>query len=215
MAGAMDETQAPAGTASTPLELRHAATDHAVIVVVPERRLLAIDGVGDPRGNDFRHATTILRSVGERLRVRVPRDRTNDAPGGGLEVAWWIHPEVPPDEMAASFADRSSWHWQQMLEVPHFATDADAMAVIDEARTAAGGGWPLVRLIRFTEGTAAQILHVAGSGDEADSIRKLFSAVASAGRRARGHVHQIILADPDFVPAERARSIFRLPIEPH
>lgn len=206
----MDDSPLSAAAPSTPLELRHAATDHAVIVVVPERRLLAIDGVGDPRGNDFRLATTILRAVSERLRSRVPRDRTNDAPTSALEVAWWIHPEVPPDEMAASFADRSSWHWQQMIEIPHFATDADATAAIDEA----GTGGPLVRFIHFIEGRAAQILHVGGSGDEADSLRKLFQVVAEAGLRPRGHLHQIVLADPDVVPANRARSIFRLPIEP-
>ena len=45
------------------LDLRHAATDRALIVVVPERQLFAIDGVGSPGGADYRLATATLRSV--------------------------------------------------------------------------------------------------------------------------------------------------------
>ena len=48
--------------ASNFLELRHASTDHALFVVVPERRnFFAIDGVGEPDGSDFRLATSVLR----------------------------------------------------------------------------------------------------------------------------------------------------------
>lgn len=208
----MDDARVTAD-ASDVLDLRHAATDRATIVVVPERRLLAIDGVGSPTGADFEVASEVLRRVARKLRARLKHERSIDTPLGLLESAWWAHPELSFDEMAEAFADRSEWHWQQMIEIPPAATDSDAEAAIDEARREAARQQPLVRAIRFTEGRAAQILHHGGSESGADALRKLRDAVLTAGLRPRGHIHQLVVADPRRVPLDRARSILRLPVD--
>jgi len=195
------------------LDLRHAATDRALIVVVPRRRLFAIDGVGAPIAADFRLASTSLRAVAAALRARLGPRRPDD-PTAVLEVAWWVHPEIPPEATAEAFADRATWHWQQMIEIPNRATAADAEAAIETARRAAGREVPLVRVIELEEGQAAQILHVGGAAGEPESVRKLYRAIAEADLRPRGHLHQIVLADPAEVPEGRGRSILRLPVEP-
>jgi hypothetical protein len=197
--------------ASAPLELRHASTDRATIVVVPRRRLFAIDGVGSPTAGDFQLASQTLRAVDEALRVRL-RARSLDVPKPALEVAWWTHPELPPDDMAEQFADRSTWHWQQMIEVPDKAVDADTTGSIDDTRRGAGRDVALVRVIELIEGRAAQILQI-GNADERDSVRRLYAAIREAGLRPRGHLHQIHIADPMQVPIDRRRSILRLPVE--
>ena len=195
------------------LELRHASTDHATIVVVPERRMLAIDGVGGPAASDYRFATATLRTAADILRARVAKMAGVETRVAVVECAWWVHPEPEPDEMAAAFSDRSAWHWQQMIEVPAAATNEDALAAIDETRRRAGRAAPLVRLVPFAEGRSAQILHAGGPASEAGSVAKLYHAVEMAGLRPRGHLHEIHLADPGRVPADRARTILRLPIE--
>ena len=59
---------------SSPMELRHASTERPLFVIVPERRFLAIDGIGRPGAEDFRQAKAALRAVsdigvaGEQLR---------------------------------------------------------------------------------------------------------------------------------------------------
>lgn len=199
--------------ASDRFELRHAATDRAMIVVVPERRMLAIDGLGDPGAADFAFASQTLRTAGERLRVRLAREYGLERRVGILECAWWTHPEPPSQDLAEAFADRSTWHWQQMLEIPSEATDEDVEAAIDETRTRAGRPAPLVRLIHFTEGRSAQILHVGGPATQPRSVQALYDAVARAGLRPHGHLHEIRTADHERVPEERARSILRLPIQ--
>jgi len=199
--------------ASDRFELRHAATDRALIVVVPERRMLAIDGLGDPRAADFVFASKTLRIAGELLRLRVARQYGVNRRVGVLECAWWTHPEPPSTDLASAFADRSTWHWQQMMEIPSEATDEDVAATIDEARAQAGRPVPLLRLIRFAEGRSAQILHVGGPASEHRSVQALYDAVARAGLRPHGHLHEIRTADYERVPDERARSILRLPIE--
>jgi hypothetical protein len=209
----MDVSTSPARDPSDPIELRHAATDRATIVMVPERRLLAIDGVGSPASGAFRLASATLRQVGGELRSRLHQTRGLDTRVGILECAWWIHPEVAPDAMADAFVDRTSWHWQQMLEIPSRASDDEAEAAIDATRQRAGREVPLVRLIHFVEGRAAQILLLGGVASEPDGIRQIVAAVATAGARPRGHLHELYLADPDQVPVSRARTILRLPIE--
>jgi hypothetical protein len=194
------------------LDLRHASTDHATIVVVPERRLLAIGGVGSFAGADFKLASDVLRVIATDIRRRLRREQSASSPVADLESAWWTN-AVEPADMSTAWAERSDWHWQQMIEIPSVVTDATVDAAIDEARRNAGRDTPLVRLVRMTEGRAAQMLHVGSRPTESDTLGKLYEAVVGAGLRPRGQVHQIVLADPDIVPTGRAASIFRLPIE--
>ena len=184
----------PTGT----LKLRHAATDRATIVVVPRRRLFAIDGVGGPTAADFRFASDALRAVSEALRRRLRAAGAHDPGKPPIEVAWWTHPELPADAMADAFADRSSWHWQQIVEIPGRASDEDSAAAIDEVRRGAGREVALVRTIEIVEGRSAQILeaHI-GAESEAVSIRRLAAEIEAAGLRPHGHLHQIFVTDPD------------------
>jgi len=194
-------------------ELHHAATDRATIVVVPERRMFAIDGLGDPRAAAFVVASQTLRTTAELLRARVHQRTGHKASPPDLECAWWTHPEPPSQDLASSFVDRSTWHWQQMIEIDPEATDDEAAAAIEEAQRQTGHAVPSVRMIRFAEGRSAQILHVGGPATEHRSVRALHEAVAGAGLRPHGHLHEIRLADYERVPGERARAILRLPIE--
>ena len=195
------------------LELRHAATDRPTIVVVPERRMFAIDGLGDPRAPDFRLASDTLRAAEESLRTRLLHERRLRVQPSSLECAWWTHPEPPSQDLAASFADRSTWHWQQMIEIPQAATEEDAELARAAAIPPSGAHASLLRVITFREGRSAQILHVGGPATEHEAVRAPFAAVADAGLRPHGHLHEIRLADYERVPDGRARAILRLPIE--
>lgn len=198
---------------SSPLELRHASTDRPLIVVVPERRLLVIDGVGHSHAADFRLATTVLRTVDGLLRLRLRRERVVDGPKSALEVGWQIESGWSTAEIVEAFTNGAPRHWRQMVELPRAATAATAAGAIDEARRQGGRDVPLVRLIHFTEGRAAQVLQLGGGPGESRAVRQLYRFVAESGLRPRGDLHQLVLADPDVVPRERARSIFRVPIE--
>lgn len=205
-------------TVETPSDLferRHAATDRATIVVVPERRMLAIDGVGTPTASGYRLATDTLRTAAGILRATLLRTRRLSTEVGVVECAWWTHPEPAADEMATRFADRSAWHWQLMIEIPAQATDEEVRAAIDETRRRAGRAAPLVRLIRFAEGRSAQILHTGGQATEPAAVARLHAAIQDAGLRPHGHLHELHLAQPGRVPERRARTILRLPVGHH
>jgi hypothetical protein len=195
------------------LDASHAATDRPIIVDVGARRLIAIDGVGGPRGSDYRLASETLKAGLRDLRSRIAHGRQLPWGAAVLETAWWTHPELPAEDIPPAFEDRSAWHWQQMVEVPEGAEDQDVQAAIAATRQAAGRSEALMRTITLTEGRAAQMLHVGGSSSIVATLRALFDLLAASGLRPHGHIHELRIADEADVPADRARSILRVPIE--
>ena len=198
---------------SSPLELRHASTDHPTIVVVPTRRLLVIEGVGQLGAADFRLASGVLRGVHDRVRASLRHDRFDDGPKAIMEVAWPTDAHVSLDDLARALSRHEPLHWRQMIELPRLATTAAAEAAILETRLEGGRDVPLVRLISFAEGRSVQILQVGAAADLVAAIERLGAFVAESGLRPHGSLHQLVFGDPDVVPPDRARSILRMPIE--
>jgi hypothetical protein len=197
---------------STFLELRHASTDHAIFVVVPERRFLAVDGVGLPTAADHRLATETLREIAEHLQRRLREQGTSGSRIGVIECAWSPPTELAPADVPTAFADRTHWQWEQLIELPARITDADVAAAIEHVARVHGGHLVPVRGVTFTEGHAAQVLHVGDRAGEPLTVGKLYGAVADAGYRPNGRLHELLLVDPDQVPAGRGRAILRLPV---
>jgi hypothetical protein len=198
---------------STFLELRHASTARAIFVVVPERRFLAVDGIGEPTGAGFRLATSALHTVTDGVLRRLRRAGIATATRAGVaECLWWSTETLSPSELPAAFADRTRWHWRQLIEVPGKATEADATAAIDEARRGAGRDVALVRRLDLTEGSAAQVLHVGPASSETVSLRMLFEAIAEAGLRPEGRLHTLLLTEPYPSSGGMGRSILRQPV---
>ena len=195
------------------LDLRHAATDRPIIVVVGERRLLAIDGVGAPTGSDYRLASETLRAGLRMLHRPLAGPRPASPRPTVLETAWWTHPELPTMDLPDAFEDRSTWHWQQMVEMPKEVTDAEIDAAIRSTQQAAGRSQPLMRPITLIEGRAAQMLHLGGASAAPRTLRTLFTLLAADGLRPRGHIHELRIAEEGTVPTDRVRSILRIPIE--
>ena len=200
-------------TASGFLELRHASTDHAIFVVVPERSFFAIDGVGEAGASDFRLATSALRTAVDNLLRRLRQEGFATATRAGVvECAWSPPHALPPSEVPVAFTDRSRWRWCQMIELPAQSTEARALTAIDEARRGAGRDVALVRRLAFTEGSAAQLLHVGPQSAEAATVRKLFQAIAEVGLLPAGRLHTLTLADANGSRLGLGRSIVRQPV---
>jgi hypothetical protein len=205
----------PAGSSGTyrsssPFELRHASTHRPVLVVVPERRILAINGAGPREASDFRLATTLLRTVGETMRAMMRRARGTDPLRSVLEVTWPLPPRLTVDEILEVLSSPTP-RWCQMIELPDIALESTALEAIDEARRKGHREVPLVRLTHLTEGPAVQILHLGRDG-AVSSIRKLYAFVAASGFTASGDLHELVVADGNIVGSARARSILRVPI---
>jgi hypothetical protein len=119
---------------------------------------------------------------------------------------------MSPVELPTAFADRTNWHWRQLIELPGQAAETDALAAIDEARRGAGRDLALVRRLDLTEGSAAQMLHVGPLGAEPVTLRMLFDGIAEANLRPAGRLHTLVLTDASVSPQGIGRSILRQPV---
>ena len=200
------------GRPSPSFELRHASTAAPSRIVVPPRRLLAIDGVGHPRSVDFLMATSVLRTASAILRTRLRGAGHPDLPAAILEIVWTVPRDVPVERIADAFAERRDWRWTQLMEVPRPATDALVAMAVDECAHRSGRAIPLVKLLRVTEGASLQVLDVGAPGDGAAAVRRLLEELVARGVEPRRQIHQLLLAEADRVPAARLRSIVRIPV---
>lgn len=72
-----------------------------------------------------------------------------------------------------------------------------------------------VRLERFAEGLAVQILHIGTYDDEGPTIARLHDEYLPAhGYVEAGRHHEIYLSDPRRVEAARLKTVLRQPVGP-
>jgi hypothetical protein len=131
---------------------------------------------------------------------------------GVAECLWWPPQPLSPGELPAAFADRTSWHWRQLIELPGQAAETDAQAAIDEARQGAGRDLALVRRLDITEGSAAQMLHVGPVTAEPATLRTLLEGIVEANLLPEGRLHTLTLTDPHVSSQGIGRSILRQPV---
>src|SRR5581483_1521169 len=134
----------------------------------------------------FQDAVGALYAVAYTAKFMVKRSGGEDYRLTPLEGLWWAG-EGPP----------RAWDWTLMIMQP----DHVSAALIEHAAAAASARRPLaaierVRLERFAEGLAAQVLHLGPYAEEGPTIERLHAFIAECGRRPRGRHHEIYLGDP-------------------
>jgi len=188
---------------------------HPAIVEVPDLAFLMVDGRGDPASSEaFEAAMQALFSTAYTLKFSLKKtDPERDFKVAPVEGLWWG--DDPKPTLADLQRDRGSWNWTLMMVVPD-AVSADEVAAALEAAarkkdlTAA----PLLRLERFEEGLAAQIMHLGPYSDEAPTIERLHEWVAGQGYELSGRHHEIYLGDPGRTAPERLKTVLRHPVRP-
>jgi hypothetical protein len=192
-------------------ELYFAARSPA-LVDVPELPYLMIDGHGDPNTAPvYAEAVAALYSVAYGVRFAL-RDGAAavDATVMPLEGLWWT-----ADMAAFTTEDKSAWDWTLMIVLPEQATEDVVAAARRRAADRKGlDAVGRVRLERWTEGPAAQVLHVGPYSDEAPTVAALHAFIAQQGCALSGKHHEIYLGDPRRAAPEKLRTIVRQPVTP-
>jgi hypothetical protein len=188
---------------------------HPSIVEVPELAFLMIDGRGDPGASEvYQDALQALYSSAYTLKFSLKKaDPERDFKVMPLEGLWWL--EGGPPRLEELQAARDSWSWTMMIAMPDHVTSVE----VADAVAQAGRRRPLpaiqaVRLERFAEGLAAQIMHVGPYAEEAPTIERLHAFVAEQGYELRGRHHEIYMGDPRRTAPERLKTVLRHPVQP-
>ena len=194
-------------------ELKHLykpSAKKAEIIEVPSMNFLMIDGEGDPNtAPAFAEAIEALYAVSYTLKFRVKKGSIGiDYGVMPLEALWWTE-----DMATFSEEDKDAWSWTAMIMQPKLITGAmveEAIAQVKEKKNPAA--LPLVRFEPFTEGTAAQILHIGPFSEEGSTIAKLHAFIEESGYRREGKHHEIYLSDIRRAAPEKWKTIIRQPV---
>jgi hypothetical protein len=179
------------------------------LVEVPTLAFLMIDGHGDPNTSTrFQESVQALYAVSYALKFAVGRDGGPAYRVGPLEGLWWA-----ADVRSFAIEDKSAYDWTLMIRQPTAVTAM--LAAETAARVAERKQLPPARELRleeFTEGSAAQILHLGPYAAEGPTIERLHAFIAAHGYRPCGKHHEIYLGDPRRAAPERLRTIIRQPV---
>jgi hypothetical protein len=198
-------------------ELTHlyTARDGACRVVeVPPLRFLMADGAGDPnKVAAYREAVEALYAVSYAAKFLVRAESGVDSAVMPLEGLWWLEGEPPADLDDLRLADRSAWRWTMMIAQPEHITDTHLEAAREQVRGKKGlPGLNRLRVERYAERTAVQVLHLGPYSEEGPTIARLHAFIEAHQYRPRGRHHEVYLSDPRRTAALNMRTIIRQPV---
>lgn len=168
-----------------------------------------IDGDGAPESKPFHEAIEALYPLAYTLKFMVKRGNTaTDYGVMPLEGLWWA------DDMSVfTSGDKDQWKWTLMIMQPEFITRAMVVtATAEVAKKKNPSALSAVRYESFSEGRAAQILHIGPFSEEGPTIEKVHAAIANAGFDRSGKHHEIYLSDMRRAAPEKWRTVIRQPV---
>ena len=193
-----------------------ARADRVRFIDLAERRDFAVDGAGPPGDPAFQAAFRVLYPVAYTLHFGLKR-RGIAAPVGALEGLYWFDgvETITPASFDPAGSDPTRWRWSLRLPVPAEADTEDIeAALVEVSHKKDPPPLDVLSVVTWTEGPAAQILHVGPYSAEPGTIERLHEAIAAAGLRPRGRHHEIYISDPNRTAPERLKTVIRQPVAP-
>ncbi len=182
-------------------------------VDVPPLNFLMIDGQGNPNtALSYQQAVEALYSVSYTLKFAIKKRNSIDYPVMPLEGLWWM------DEMGSAYgeldftADKSLWRWTMMMLQPEPVTaEQVTVAQAEAGRKKDLPALSQMRFESFTEGLAAQVMHIGPYSAEKPTIDRLHQFIADQGGHPCGRHHEIYLGDPRRTQPAKLRTVIRQP----
>ncbi len=180
------------------------------IVEVPQMNFLMIDGAGDPNtSQSFQDAIDVLYPLSYTLKFMVKKGEMGIDYGVlPLEGLWWA------DDMSSfSIENKENWKWTLMVMQPAFISKEMVEKATEAVRKKKNPvALPSVRFSFFTEGKAAQIMHLGPFSEEGPTIEMVHSFIEKNGGQRIGNHHEIYLSDIRRAAPEKWKTIIRQPM---
>ena len=188
-------------------EFYNPPTNEPMLVKLPPMKYVMVDGRGEPGGESFTRAMSVLYSVAYTMKFRAKKLLKKDYDMMAPEGLWWMK----GDKFDTN--QRDKWLWTLMIVVPDFVNDKLFKESVEEVRKKKNPpGLDLARLETFNEGTSVQIMHIGPYSSEPESIAKLDDYAKERGYKLAGKHHEIYLGDPRRAAPSKLRTIVRHPV---
>jgi hypothetical protein len=196
-----------------PAERLYDASRSPELVRVPPLTFVMIDGRGDPNTSaEYRDALEALYGLSYTLKFGIQKELGLTYRVGPLEGLWW-----GDDTTDFPGGRKAGWRWTAMIAQPAVVTpERFARARDDVGRKKSLASLERVRLDRFDEGLAAQVLYLGPYSDEGPTIAALHAFIHEHGYTFDGRLqrhHELYLGDPRRSAPEKLRTIIRQPID--
>lgn len=189
------------------------------IVDVPEMTFFAVKGSGDPNtSEEYKEAVGALYALS--YTIKMSKMGSQCPPGyfdyvvPPLEGLWLVDDQGFD---GTNITDKSRFEWISMIRQPDFVTDE----VFEEAKESCRRKKPeidlsKVRLVKYTEGLCAQIMHIGPYDSEPETIERMECFTEENGYKTdisdkRPH-HEIYLNDPRKTAPEKMKTVIRHPV---
>jgi len=169
---------------------------------------LAINGMGGPGEESFNDAVTALYAVAYTVKMTRKKMALGDYVICKLEARYWSE-----EGKCLSQADKSQWHWQLMIRTPVNVELNDieqaAKVLTEKGKTQSVNN---VNLIEHEFSHCIQMLHIGPYEEESRTIEEMAAFSKEHRLVATGEHCEIYISDPRRIPAERLKTILRMPV---
>jgi hypothetical protein len=183
--------------------------DDFVLLKVPERTFVKVDGKGDPNTvPEYEQALKWLYGISFWMKG-LAKEAGKDFVVPPLEGLWWA-------DSAKAFTSgrRDKWRWTMMIPLPDLVGRKEFNAALRRNEKKLGTPPDTLRLEPYEEGLSVQILHVGSYADEAPTIKRLHGRfLPDNGLKENGPHHEIYLSDPRRTAPSRLKTILRQPVK--
>ena len=191
-------------------QLYQPSSREVVRVDVPELNFLMVDGEGDPNTNQsYQEAVEVLFGVSYALKFMVKKgSQAIDYGVMPLEGLWWAE-----DMSVFTAGDKNNWLWTMMIMQPNYVSkEMVAKAMQDVGKKKNPAALSKLRFETFTEGKAAQIMHIGPFTEEGPTVEKVHQFIDSIGKRSGKH-HEIYLTDIRKADPAKWKTVIRQPFD--
>ncbi|KGJ91937.1 GyrI-like domain-containing protein [Colwellia psychrerythraea] len=175
---------------------------------VANAHYLTINGIGGPGEDNFNDAVAALYAVAYTVKMTRKKMALGDYVICKLEARYWSE-----KQKCLSEVDKSQWNWQLMIRTPATVEVSDivqaANVLTDKGKTKSVNK---VKLIEHEFSHCIQMLHIGPYEEESRTIEQMAAYAKDQQLVSIGEHCEIYISDPRRIPAERLKTILRMPL---
>jgi len=185
-----------------------ASVKEVELVTIPEMNFLKIDGMGAQDSKNYKETVEALFKLSYTIKFMIKKgEMAIDYGVMPLQGHWWV------DDMTKFDVNKKDeWKWTMMIMQPELVSEMIVEKAKEQLKQKKNPpALPKIKYEPFTEGKAAQIMHIGPFSEEGPTIQKVHQAIFDNGFKITGKHHEIYLTDIRRAAPEKWKTIIRQP----
>lgn len=178
-------------------------------VNIPEFNFIMIDGIGNPRVEEFKLKSEALKIMSRGIREYFKKEKNMAYLISPLEGLWDTY-----DNSRFDVTRKKMIRFTLMIAQPRLLDEKTFNDIREQVSLKKDNPYFMdIYLKRFDEGECVQMLHRGAYHTEIETTKKIMEYITIQGSKLKGFHHEIYLNDPEKVPEEKLKTIVRYAIE--